>query len=51
MIASAEAIAGWAEEAQALLPERAYRIDPRRREQQTAPALLRALPARQRGRG
>jgi PadR family transcriptional regulator AphA len=47
----AEAIAAWAEEAQALLPERASRIDPRRPDQKTAPALLRALPARQRGRG
>jgi PadR family transcriptional regulator, regulatory protein AphA len=46
-----EAIAGWAEEAQALLPERGRRIDPRRPEPQTAPALFRALPARQRGRG
>jgi len=47
----AEAIAAWAEEAEALLPERARRIDPRRREPETAPALFRALPARQRGRG
>ncbi len=47
----AEAIAAWAEEAEALLPERARRIDPRRREPATAPALFRALPVRQRGRG
>jgi PadR family transcriptional regulator AphA len=47
----AEAIAAWAEEARDLLPERAYRIDPRREDPKTAPAMFGALPARQRGRG
>ena len=47
----AEAIAAWAEEAQALLPEEARRIDPRRSESRTASAMFGALPARQPGRG
>ncbi|MHB1447123.1 MAG: PadR family transcriptional regulator [Acidimicrobiales bacterium] len=41
----AEAMAAWAEEAAALIPEQAYRIDPRRRSPKTAPAMFRAAPA------
>jgi PadR family transcriptional regulator, regulatory protein AphA len=40
----AEAIAGWAGEAQALLPENPHRIDPRR-EPKTATVMFRAAPA------
>jgi PadR family transcriptional regulator, regulatory protein AphA len=39
----AEAIAAWAQEAQALLPELAPRLDPRR-EPRTAAAMLRSVP-------
>jgi PadR family transcriptional regulator, regulatory protein AphA len=39
----AEAIASWAEEAQAMLPEHAPRLDPRR-EPRTAAAMLRSAP-------
>jgi hypothetical protein len=46
----AEAIASWADEAQALLPERAHRIDPRR-EPKGATAMLRAAPAVRRREG
>jgi DNA-binding PadR family transcriptional regulator len=40
----AEAVASWAEEAQALLPEQAHRIDPRR-EPRLAAEMFRAAPA------
>lgn len=40
----AEAMAAWAEEAAALVPERAYRIDPRRQQPKNAPAMFKAAP-------
>jgi PadR family transcriptional regulator, regulatory protein AphA len=43
----AEAISLWAREAEALLPERAYRIDPRR-EPKAAIAMFRAAPSARR---
>lgn len=46
----AEAFAAWAEEAEALLPERRPRIDPRRRAPKRAPKLLLAGPDTDRSR-
>jgi PadR family transcriptional regulator, regulatory protein AphA len=46
----AEAMASWAREAMALLPERAHRIDPRR-EPRDATAMFRAAPAVRRQEG
>ena len=46
----AQAFAEWAEEAQALLPERQHRIDPRRRSPKKAPELLLAGPDSDRAR-
>jgi DNA-binding PadR family transcriptional regulator len=46
----AEAMASWAQEAQALLPERAHRINPRR-EPLAATAMFRAAPSPRRDQG
>ncbi len=47
----AQAFAAWAEEARALLPAHQRRVDPRRPNPRTAPALFRAAPPRHPGRG
>ena len=47
----AEAFVAWAEEARALLPAHEHRVDPRRPDPKTAPALFRAAPLRHPGRG
>jgi len=45
----AEAIAAWAKEAEALLPKRRLRVDPRRQDPRYATAMFHAAPARRRG--